>query len=141
MKFLRTPSLQKTFGWLLLWSLFNFLPLMLLFPKKLWHIRKVEPETREFWRDPRPETHLTGGTRDPKWGTRDPRPRTLKVDFQRIFSVFFEAWHLWMNSCALCFYVYFVYFLLPYHKAYVLLIFHHLSELLFPSFCKNHLLW
>ena len=33
-------------------------------------------------------------TRDPKGGIRDPRSRTLKVDFQKIFSVFSEAGRL-----------------------------------------------
>ena len=42
-----------------------------------------------------------------------------------------------MNSCALCVYVYSVCFSLPYHKAYTLVIFYHLNELLFTSFCKN----
>ena len=78
-------------------------------------------------RDPRPSTQLIGGT-------RDPRPWTLKVDFQKIFSVFSKTWRLWMNSCALCV---FICLSLPYHKAYTVLIFYHLNELLFPSFCKN----
>ena len=39
-----------------------------------------------------------------------------------------------MNVCALCVYVYFVCFLLPY---LTLLIFYQLNELLFPSCCKN----
>ena len=31
-----------------------------------WHVRKVGLETRDFWLEPRPETHLMGGTRDPR---------------------------------------------------------------------------
>ena len=129
-------------------------------------MRKVGPKTRDCWWDPRSETRDPSdrwdpgretrtlkvgpetrdkthrwdpGTeiRDPKGGTRDPRPGTLKVVFQNIFSVFLEAWNLWMSSCGLCVYVYFVCFSLPYHKVYTLLIFYHLNELFFPSFCKN----
>ena len=42
-----------------------------------------------------------------KW---DPRPenRDPEVDFQQVFSAFFETWRLWIISCALCVYVYFV---------------------------------
>ena len=49
------------------------------------HIRKVRTETREFWWQPRLETHLLGGTRDPNGGThllgetKEPRPRALKL--------------------------------------------------------------
>ena len=73
-------------------------------------------------------------TQDPKIGTRDPRHGTQKVDFQQIFTVFFETWRWWINSFALCVYVYFLCFSLPYHKAYKLLIFYHLNELLFARF-------
>ena len=57
------------------------------------------PETREpeaATRDPRPTTHLIGGTRYSKVGpeTRDPRPGTLKVDFKKMFPVFSETWRL-----------------------------------------------
>ena len=34
---------------------------------------KSGTETRDFWWDPRPGTHLVGATRDPKRGTRDSR--------------------------------------------------------------------
>ena len=88
--------------------------------------------------DPRPRTlKVRPETLDPGPNS-DPRLITLKVDFQQIFSVFFEAWRLWMNSCTLCIYVYFAGFSLPYHKAYTFLIFYHLNELLFPGFCKNY---
>ena len=42
------------------------------------HIRKVEPETRDCWWDPRPRTQLIGETRDPRPETLtwDPRPET-----------------------------------------------------------------
>lgn len=68
-------------------------------------MQRVGSETREFWWDPRNETHLTGGTLDPQGGTRDldqlthikggtrdacrttlkVEPGTLKEDFQKIF--------------------------------------------------------
>ena len=58
-----------------------------------WHIRKVGPETRDCWWDPRPEPRDPSHKRDPcaetqypKDGTKDPiaktwdaRPRILKV--------------------------------------------------------------
>ena len=106
-------------------------------------ISLVGPETRDpkgGTQDSRPGTQLNTwdvgpNTRDPKDGTRDPTPGTLKVGFQKIFS---DAWRLWMNSCALCVYDYFVCFALSIkHSAYTLLIFYHLDELLFPSFCKK----
>ena len=100
-----------------------------------------EPETIG---GPRPGTtdtshrwDLVPETQDPKGGTRHSRPGTLKVDFQKIFSVFSESWRFCMNSCSLCIYVYFICFSFLYHQAYKLLIFHHLNELLFPSFCKK----
>ena len=43
-----------------IWNAFNF--------KVIRHIRKVGPETRDFWWVLRPETHLRGGTRDPEIG-------------------------------------------------------------------------
>ena len=62
------------------------------------HIRKVGPETRDIWWDPRPEAHLIGGAQGPesvtlKVGpeTRDPRPGTLKVYFLKKFSVFSDV--------------------------------------------------
>ena len=62
------------------------------------HIRKVGPETRDIWWDPRPETRSTSHRwgpgseiRDPKGGTRDPRPGTLKVYFLKKFSVFSDV--------------------------------------------------
>ena len=122
------------------------------------HFRKLGPKTRDCWWNSRPETRdpthrkdmgLENGilkmgleTLDPGpnsevgSGTRDPRPGTLKVDFQQILSVFFETWHLWMNSFDLCVYVYFACFSLPYHKAYTFLIFYPHYELLFPSFFR-----
>ena len=107
--------------------------------------KKLNPRLGTFggtW-DPRHGTWDPGPSRwDPRSENRDPthrwdlRSEILRVDFQQIFSVFFEAWRLWMNSPALCVYVYFVCFLLPYHKAYTFSIFYHLNELLFSSFCK-----
>ena len=125
-----------------------------------WHLRPGSVGETE---DPRPRIQLIGVTRDsrprtikvvfqardsrpaqgwdpgpetqnPKSGTRDPRTGTQKLDFQQIFSVFFETWRLWMNSFALYIFVYFVCFSLPYHKPYTLLIFYNLNELLFSSF-------
>ena len=100
---------------------------------------KWEPRPGTFGgiRDPRPGIHLIGGTRDLRPETLNMEHGTLKLGFQQIFSVFLEAWRFWINSCALCVYAYFVCFSLPYHEAYTLLIFYHLNELLFPSFCKN----
>ena len=43
-----------------IWNAFNF--------KVIRHIRKVGPETRDFWWVLRLETHLRGGTRDPEIG-------------------------------------------------------------------------
>ena len=98
------------------------------------HFQKVGPETRECWWDSRPKTQYPSSrwdlgpkTREPKGRTRAPRPGTLKVEFLKFFSVFSEAWPLWKNSSALCIYVYFVCFTLPYHEAYTLLIFYHLN--------------
>ena len=70
-------------------------------------------------------------TRDPTGGARDPRLGNLKVDFLKIFSVFSDALRLWMNSCALCVYVYFVCFSLPYLKAHTPLIFYDLNDLIY----------
>ena len=42
--------------------------------------------------DPIKNWDLEPETRHPKVGTRDPRPRILKVDFHKIYSVFSDAW-------------------------------------------------
>ena len=79
-----------------------------MYEQNFGHIRKVGPETRDCWWDPRPkirdpfhtwdpgpetrdpkclsrdlrpEVQLIGGTRDYKRGTQDPRPETLEVIF------------------------------------------------------------
>ena len=111
--------------------------LELVYPKK-------GPKTRDCWWDIRPETRYPSHRwdpgheiRDPEGRTPDPTPVTLKVDFQKIFSVFSENRLLGMNSWALCVYVYFKGFSLPYHTAYTLLIIYQLNELLFPSCCKG----
>ena len=113
--------------------------------KSYWwrHIRKVRSETR----DPRPISYVGPGTLKVEPETRDtihtwdrgswrrgPRPGTVKVDFRETFSVFSDASRIWMNSCALCVYVYFVCLSLPYHKAYAHLTFYHLNDLNLSSF-------
>ena len=93
---------------------------------------KVGPKTRHQ----RPTQRWNTGpeTQDPERGTQDPGPETQKVNFKQIFSVFFETWLSRMNSFALCVFVYFVCYSLPYGKVYTLLIFYHLNEFIFPSF-------
>ena len=104
-----------------------------------WDSRPKTRNPKDVTWDPRLNSKVGPGpeTRNPKRGTQGPRPGTLEVVFQQIFSVFFETWRLWMNSCTWCVCVYFVCFSLPYHKAYTLLIFYYLKKLLFPCFCKN----
>ena len=67
--------------------------------------------------------------------------RDLESGFSENFLSFLSSRGLWMNSCALCVYVLcafiFCLLLIPLSKAYTILIFHCLNELLFPSFCKN----
>ena len=47
-----------------------------------WHMRKVGPETRVLWWDTRSETRIQvmAGTRNPRPGTRDPKPWTYLKD-------------------------------------------------------------
>ena len=87
------------------------------------------PETRDHksgTRVPRSGTQLIGGTRDPKGGTWNSRPGTLRVNFQNAFAVFSET--LRKSMSILYIYIYFVCFSLPYHTAYTLLIFYHLKH-------------
>ena len=102
------------------------------------------PETLDFWWNSRPKTRdpchrwdpgpetlkVEPMTRDPTDKYRsDQRPGTLTVDFLKNFLVFSDTLRLWMNSCDLCVYVSFVCFLLPCHKAYKPLTFHHPNDL------------
>ena len=50
-------------------------------------IRKVGPDTRDCWWDPRPETWDSCHRWDPRLETRGPkgRPGARRVDFQNIF--------------------------------------------------------
>ena len=68
------------------------------------------------------------GAQEPKAGAWDLGP--WKRIFRK-FSVFPDAWHLWIH--VLYVYVYFVCFSLPSHKAYTLLIFDHLNP--FRALC------
>ena len=96
-------------------------------------------------------THLIDRTRDLRFGnlkmgpetqalsirgTRNPRPGTLKMYFQKTFLVFSEVWWLWMNSLALCACVYF--YLSCYCK-YTFNLFLILTSYSFPVVAKTHI--
>ena len=98
---------------------------------------KVGPRIRDFWWGPRPSIRDPSHRKDQGTLNMGPDTRDPGHCESENFLVFSEAWRLWMNSCALCVYVYFVCFLLPYVTAWTLLIFY---QLLFPSCWKKQLL-